>query len=62
MTAGPEQNADAMKRGARIEAFQKGRDAMPLYRKAVTVCVEIATGIERRTSGTRMRLSVFSPR
>ena len=30
ITAGPEQNADAMKRGARIEAFQNGRAAMPL--------------------------------
>ena len=30
ITAGPEQNADAMKRGARIDAFQYGRAAMPL--------------------------------
>ncbi len=29
-TAGPEQKAEAMKRGARIEAFQYGRAAMPL--------------------------------
>ena len=30
MSAGPEQNAEARKRGARIEAFQKGRAASPL--------------------------------
>ncbi len=29
-TAGPEQNADAMNRGARIEEFQNGRLASPL--------------------------------
>ncbi len=30
MQAGPEQNAEARNRGARIEAFQKGRAARPL--------------------------------
>jgi len=30
MKAGPEQKADARNRGARIDAFQKGRAASPL--------------------------------
>jgi hypothetical protein len=37
MMAGPEQKALARNLGARIDAFQKGRAARPLYRKAVTV-------------------------
>jgi len=32
--AGPEQNAEARNRGARIDAFQKGRAESPLYRNA----------------------------
>ncbi|MBF8259330.1 MAG: hypothetical protein HW377_1704 [Actinobacteria bacterium] len=30
MNAGPEQNAEARNRGARIDAFQNGRAANPL--------------------------------
>ncbi len=35
MMAGPEQKADARKRGARIEAFQNGRAESPLKMKAL---------------------------
>jgi hypothetical protein len=49
--AGPEQNALARNLGARIEAFQKGRAARPLYRKAVTVCMPTAHGIESKING-----------
>ena len=51
ITAGPEQNAPARKRGARIEAFQKGLAERPLNRKAVTVWMLIAQGMERIISG-----------
>ena len=37
MKAGPEQNADAINRGAKIAAFQNGRDGNPAYINAVTV-------------------------
>jgi hypothetical protein len=49
--AGPEQNAEARKRGARIDAFQKGLAARPLYRNAVTVWMEIAAGMENNRNG-----------
>ena len=51
MKAGPEQKAEARKRGARIEAFQKGLAPKPAYKKAVTVWIEIAAGIESRSRG-----------
>ena len=49
--AGPEQKADAKKRGARIEAFQKGREESPLKIKAVTVWILTAHGMEMSISG-----------
>ena len=48
---GPEQKAEARKRGARIEAFQKGLADKPLYRKAVTVWMLTAQGMDRIISG-----------
>ena len=46
--AGPEQKADAKNRGAKMDAFQKGRATSPLYINAVTVCMLTAHGIESR--------------
>jgi hypothetical protein len=51
MIAGPEQKADARNLGARIEAFQNGLAERPLYRKAVTVWMLTAQGIERMIRG-----------
>ena len=45
--AGPEQKAEARKRGARIDVFQNGREAMPAYTKAVTVWMLTAAGMEK---------------
>src|ERR1019366_5883492 len=50
--AGPEQNAEARNCGARIDEFQYGRAASPLYRNAVTVWIPTAIGTESSTSGT----------
>ena len=62
MIAGPEQNADARKRGARIAEFQYGLAARPLYRNAVTVWIATAAGIEARISGSAKRLLYVRPR
>jgi len=51
MIAGPEQRAEAINRGATIDAFQNGRAESPLYRKAVTVWILSAQGIEMMTIG-----------
>ena len=53
---GPEQNAEAKKRGARIDAFQNGLAANPLYMNAVTVCMLTAQGIDRRMKGRMKRM------
>ena len=50
--AGPEQKADARNCGARIELFQYGRAARPLYRNAVTVWIPTAMGTLSSTIGT----------
>ncbi len=49
--AGPEANADARNRGARIAVIQKVRASSPEYRKAVTVWMLTAHGIDRMISG-----------
>ena len=50
-SAGPEAKAEARKRGARIAVSQKGRPGSPLYRKAVTVWMLTAQGMESRITG-----------
>ena len=44
---GPEANAEARNRGARIGVIQKGRAARPEYKNAVTVWMLTAQGMER---------------
>ncbi len=62
ISAGPEQKADARNLGARIDAFQNGRAARPLYTKAVTVWTPTAQGMEIRIRGMTIRLSGFFPK
>src|SRR5664280_1878120 len=50
-SAGPAENADARKRGARIAVIQNGRAARPEKRNAVTVWMLTADGIERMMIG-----------
>ena len=49
--AGPAAKAEARNRGARIAVNQKGRAARPAYKKAVTVWIETAHGMESRMIG-----------
>ena len=49
--AGPEENAEARKRGASTAVIQNGRAPRPEYRKAVTVWMLIAQGIDRMMMG-----------
>ena len=49
--AGPEQNAEAMKRGASSALCQKGRPVLAEYRKAVTVWIVMAQKIASMTNG-----------
>ena len=51
ISAGPEVNADARKRGPRIAVCQKGRATLDEKRNAVTVWIEIAQKIDSTTAG-----------
>ncbi len=51
MKAGPEQNADAINLGASTAVFQNGLAGAPRYRKAVTVWMLIAAGMEKKIRG-----------
>jgi hypothetical protein len=44
---GPDANAEARKRGAKIAVIQNGRASRPEYRNAVTVWMLIAHGIDK---------------
>ena len=50
-SAGPAEKAEARNRGARIAVIQNGRAARPEYRKAVTVWMLTAQGIDRMMIG-----------
>ena len=50
-SAGPEAKADARKRGAKMAVSQSGRPGSPLYRKAVTVWMLTAQGMDRMMMG-----------
>jgi hypothetical protein len=62
MNAGPETNAEAMNRGARMAVFQNGRPPSPLYRNAVTVWMDTAHTMLRNTNGLYQRGSGWRPR
>ncbi len=60
-SAGPEAPALIRKRGARIGVFQKGRLPRPASRNAVTVWIEMAHAIDRKTNGRYASVFGFSP-
>jgi hypothetical protein len=51
ISAGPDTNAVAIKRGASNAMFQKGRAELAANRKAVTVWMEMAQNIASTTKG-----------
>ncbi|GBD97544.1 hypothetical protein BMS3Abin06_02443 [bacterium BMS3Abin06] len=51
ISAGPELNAEAINLGASTAVFQNGLAGAPRYRKAVTVWILIAAGMEKKIKG-----------